>query len=157
MFESGQRIREEIHTLLDVLRDIAHGRYACVMEPGAILFEAPEAEGNEIMTLRRLLELHAPAIFALPAAMEAEGPGPEADPFEGWDHDELLLVFINGRVAVAIACPQAEANREALMKPLRALIDRLFRYKESYRLDAAGRGLFFGRPKVDFVTIAHQS
>jgi hypothetical protein len=157
MFESAQRLTGEIQQLLEVLRTLAHGRYACLMEPGAILFETPEPEGNEIMTLRRLLDLHAKAIFALPAAMESEGAGPEADPFEGWSHDELLLAFINGRVALVIACPDAEGVREPLMKPLRALVDRLFRYKETWRFDPAGRGLFFGRPRIDFVTVQHQT
>jgi hypothetical protein len=156
VFESSRRLKEEIQGLLGAVCHLAHGSYACIMEPGVILFESPEEpEGREIMKLRRLLEVGGAAIFKLPAQMaEESGPGPESDPFEGWEQDDLLLVFVNGRVALAIVCPDAEGPREDLMKPLRALVDRLLRYKETYRFDPKGRGLFVGRPKLDFVTIA---
>src|SRR5688572_27817029 len=154
MFESARRLKEEIEGLLGAVRGIAEGRYACIMEPGVVLFETPEAEGRERATLRRLLEVGAADIFALPEQMAAEGgPGPAADPFEGWDHDEILLIFVNGRVAVVVACADAEGSRDEVMKPLQALVDRLLRYKEVYRFDAKGRGVFLGRPRLDFVTI----
>jgi hypothetical protein len=155
MFQSKARLTEDIETLLGAMRELAGARYVCLMEPGKILFETPEPEGNEVMTLRRLLELQGAAIFALPAAMAGEGEGPSEDPFEGWEHDEILLAFVNGKVGIAIACASAEAAREPIMKPLKILVDRLFRYNESWRLTEKGRGLFFGRPKLDFVTIAH--
>jgi hypothetical protein len=156
MFDSPRRLEEQIAGLLETIRAVADGRYACIMEPGTIHFESPEPEGNEIMTLRRLLDLGAARIFTLPEQMADDlGPGPESDPFEGWDHDELLLAFVNGRVAVVVACPDAEAARGAILDPLRALVDRLLRWKGAYRLDARGRGLLFGRPKLDFVTIGH--
>ena len=46
-----------------------------------------------------------------------------------------------------------EGSRDEVMKPLQALVDRLLRYKEVYRFDAKGRGVFLGRPRLDFVTI----
>src|SRR5687767_10989182 len=119
MFQSRQRVAEDIETLLAAIHDAAGARYVCLMEPGTILFETPEPEGNEVMTLRRLLELQGAAIFALPAAMSDEGgPGPSEDPFEGWEHDELLLAFVNGKVALVVACASAEAAREPILKPL---------------------------------------
>jgi hypothetical protein len=154
MFESRARLKDDIERLIEAIRVAADGRYACVMEPGTILFETPEPEGREIATLRRLLDLHSTSIFALPAAMEREGAGPETDPFEGWEHDDLLLVFLNDRVALALACGDAEAGRAAIEKPLRILVDRLLRYNPAYRMDQRGRGFFAGRPKLDFVTIA---
>lgn len=155
MFESAGRLAQDIAALLEAIRVTAAGRYACVMDTNAILFETPEPEGREMTTLRRLLDLNLKAIFDLPAAMAREQAGPEADPFDGWEHDELLLVFLNGRVAIVLACPDAEGCRENIMQALTALVDRLLRYNESYRLSPKGRGLFFGRPKLDFVTIAH--
>jgi hypothetical protein len=155
MFDARGRAKEDIATLLEAIRATTGGRYVAVVDPaGAILFETPEPEGNEIATLRRLLDLHAKAIFGLPAAMAEEAPGPDADPFEGWEHDELLLVFLNRRVALVVASPHAEQAREAIDDPLRVLVDRLLRYEPAYRLNAKGGGLFFGRPQLDFVTIA---
>jgi hypothetical protein len=155
MFESRERVKEDIATLLEAIRLTGGGRYACLIDvTGAILFETPEPEGNEITTLRRLLDLHAKAIFALPAAMEAEGVGPASDPFEGWEHDELLLVFLNGRVGLVLAAPEADVARDKIDAPLRVMVDRLLRYDAAYRLNSEGSGLFFGRPKLEFVTIA---
>jgi hypothetical protein len=155
MFDSRGRAREDIATLLEAILVTAGGRYAALLDTtGAILFETPEPEGNEVATLRRLLDLHTKAIFALPAAMASAGPGPDADPFDGWEHDELLLVFLNRRVALVLASPSAERAREATDAPLRILVDRLLRFDPAYRLNTEGRGLFFGRPQLDFVTIA---
>jgi hypothetical protein len=155
LFDSHRRLREDVQGLIEAVRVAADGRYACVMEPGTILFETPEPEGQPIVTLHRLLEVNGTQIFALPGAMAAEGEGPAGDPFEGWDHDELCLAFLNGKVAVAIACPDAEAARDAAFKPLQILMDRLLRLENRYRVNARGRGFFFGRPKLDFVTIGH--
>ena len=91
MFESPRRLKEDIAKLLEAIRLSTSGRYACVMDPSTILFETPEPEGREITTLRRLLDLNAKSIFELPAAMAREDTGPAADPFEDWEHDELLL------------------------------------------------------------------
>jgi hypothetical protein len=153
VFESTRRLEEDVRGLIEAVRVAASGRYACVMEPGTIRYESPEPEGQPIATLRRLLELNGSAIFALPALMgDAAGEGPPEDPFDGWGHDELCLAFLNGKVAVVIACPDAEAGREAALKPLQILMDRLLRLQPAYRSE--GRGFFLGRPKLDFVTIA---
>jgi len=158
VFESSRRLKEDVQGLIEAVRVAASARYACVMEPGRILYESPEPEGQPIATLRRLLELNGAEVFALPGAMaQEEGPGPQADPFEGWEHDELCLAFLNGKVAVIIACPNAEAGREAATKALHILMDRLMRLEPRYRMDGRGRGFFFGQPKLDFVTVARRA
>ena len=105
MFESRERLADDIRRLLDAVRQEARGRYACLMEPGRILFEAPEPEEREEWALRRLLEERSAALFSLPRSMAGEGPA--EDLFEGWETDEFLLAFVNGRVALAVACPDA--------------------------------------------------
>ena len=150
MFESSQVLTREIADLLHGLRVEAEGRYAAVVEPKGILFEdAEEAEGGWM--LRRFLEQHAAALFGIPQAMA--GDGPSQDVFEDWTEDEFLLVFINGRVALIVACPSAESARQRTDAPLRALADRLLRYNERWRVDARGRGFFLGRPRLDLVVI----
>ncbi len=151
MFESGETLAREIRGLLEAIRGGAGGRYACVVEPKGIVFESPEPEGREVFALRRILEEKVAAFFAIPRRL-ASGE-PMDDVFAGWDHDELFLAFINERVAVVVACPEAEPLKEQAMKPLRALADRLFRWNETYRMDAKGRGFFFGSPKLDLVVI----
>jgi hypothetical protein len=151
VFESRERLADDIHRLLDAVRQEAGGRYVCLMEPGRILFESPEPETHEEWALRRLLEERSAALFSLPGSMAGEGP--TEDLLEGWEEDDFLLVFVNGRVAVAVACPDAEAVRDAVMRPLRALADRLFRYNETWRLDEKGRGFFLGRARLDVVVV----
>ena len=151
MFESSRRLSAEVLDLLEALRGLAGGRYACVVDPRGILFESPEPEEREEWALRRLLEERSAALFSLPGSMAGEGP-PE-DLFEGWEHDDFLLAFVNGRVALAVACPDAEAVRDAVMRPLRALADRLFRYNETWRLDEKGRGFFVGSARLDVVVV----
>ena len=137
--------------ILDAVRGLAQGRYACVVEPKGILFESPEPEGREAWALRRFLEEKCAALFAIPRAM-AEGTDLD-DAFEEWQQDEFLLAFINGRVALVVACPEAESLRERVFPLLKVLADRLFRYNETYRLDPEGRGLFIGRPRLDIVVV----
>lgn len=151
MFESRERLADDIHRLLDAVRQEAGGRYVCLMEPGRILFESPEPEAHEEWALRRLLEERSAALFSLPGSMAGEGPA--EDLLEGWEEDDFLLVFVNGRVALAVACPDAEAVRDAVMRPLRVLADRLFRYNETWRLDEKGRGFFLGRARLDVVVV----
>jgi hypothetical protein len=109
VFESRERLAEDILHLVDAVRQEAGGRYACLMEPGRILFESPEPEDQDGWTLRRLLEERSAALFSLPLSMADEGPS--EDLFEGWEKDDFLLAFVNGRVALAVACPDAEAVR----------------------------------------------
>lgn len=151
MFESTERLAGEIGELLDAIRGAAGSRYACLLEPKGILFERPEPDSREAWALRRLLEERSAALFGIPSSL-ASGEAME-DVFAGWDQDEFFLAFINGRVALVVACPEAESARERSMTALRALADRLLRYNETYRMDDAGRGFFFGRPKLDLVVI----
>jgi hypothetical protein len=154
VFESRERLADDICRLLDAVRQEAGGRYACLMEPGRILFESPEPEKREEWALRRLLEERSAVLFSLPASMAGEGPA--EDLLAGWEEDDFLLAFVNGRVALAVACPDAEGVREAVMRPLRALADRLFRYNETWRLDEKGRGFFVGRARLDVVVVGRQ-
>jgi hypothetical protein len=151
VFESSRRLSGEVAELLETLRGLAGGRYACVADPKGILFESPEPESREAFALRRFLEDRCSALFAIPKAMA----GGEAmdDAFEGWHEDEFFLAFVNGRVALVVACPDAESLRERAFPLLKVLADRLFRYNEAYRLDPEGRGLFFGRPRLDIVVV----
>jgi hypothetical protein len=152
MFESRDRLAEEIGGLLDALRTLGGGRYACLLEPkGRLPFESatPESEGHWM--LRRFLEQRIEALFRLPAAM-ASGE-PMEDVFADWEDDAFFLAFINGRVALVVACPDPEALKEQAERPLRALADRLFRYNTAFRLDEKGRGLFLGRARLDMIVI----
>lgn len=151
MFESRERLADDIRHLLDAVRQEARGRYACLMEPGRILFESPEPEERAEWALHRLLEERSAALFSLPKSMAGEGPA--EDLFEAWDGDDFLLAFVNGRVALAVACPDAEAVKDAIMRPLHALADRLFRYNETWRLDEKGRGFFVGSARLDVVVV----
>src|SRR5215470_10777864 len=114
MFESRQRLQADIVRFLDVLREMGGGRYACLMEPDGILFESQPEEAEQGWMLRQFLKDKAAALFTLPAAMD-EG-GPSEDLFADWSQDEFLLAFINRRVAVVVACPEAEPLREEAMR-----------------------------------------
>ena len=152
MFESSRRLSGEVVEILEAIRGLAEGRYACVVEPKGILFESPEPEGREAWALRRFLEDKCAALFAIPRAM-ADGTDLD-DAFEEWQQDEFLLAFINGRVALVVACPEAESLRERSFPLLKALADRLFRYNETWRLDERGRGFFVGSARLDVVVIS---
>jgi len=153
MFESSRRLREDIDALLGAVCHATDGRYACLFEPGRILVETPAAEGD-LPRLRGLIEANGPAIFDLPATV-ADESAPAADPFDGWTGDELCLVVVNGKVALLVACPDAEDAREAMTKPLRVLVDRLLRLDSRYRRGGRG-GFFFGSPRLDFVIIGQE-
>ena len=157
MFESSRRLSAEVLELLEAVRGLGGGRYACVVEPKGIVFENPEPEDREAWALRRFLEEKCAALFAIPKAL-ADGTAME-DAFEDWQKDEFFLAFINGRVALVVACAEAEALRTQALPLLKVLADRLFRFNETYRLDPEGRGLFFGRPRLDIVVVggAHEN
>src|SRR5262245_32487522 len=139
MFESTRVLAGEIADLLHAVRVESEGRYAAIVEAKAILFEdTEEADGGWM--LRRFLEQRTAALFEIPQALAGEGPS--QDVFEDWTEDEFLLVFVNGRVALIVACPSAESAKQRTDAPLRALVDRLLRYNETWRVDARGRGLF---------------
>jgi hypothetical protein len=152
MFESRDRLEEEIGGLLDAFRTLGGGRYACLLEPkGRLLFESAEPRSEGHWMLRRFLEQRTEALFRLPSAM-ASGEAME-DVFADWEDDAFFLAFINGRVALLVACPDPEALKEQAERPLRALADRLFRYNAAFRLDEKGRGIFFGRARLDMIVV----
>jgi hypothetical protein len=151
VFESSRRLPGEVVEVLEAIRGLAGGRYACLVEPRGIVFESPEPEGREAWALRRFLEEKCAALFSIPKAM-AEGTDLD-DAFAEWHQDEFLLAFLNGRVALVVACPDAEPLRERAFPLLKVLAERLFRYNETYRLDPEGRGLFIGRPRLDIVVV----
>lgn len=150
MFESHERLAADIRRLLEALRELGEGRYACIVEPGRVLFESPHPPGPESAGLRRLLSARRPALFALPDHMEAEGPG--EDVFAG-EPGEFLVAVLNGRVALVVACADAHALERDAERALHALADRLIRYDQGYALDRHGRGLFFGSPRLDVVVV----
>lgn len=154
MFESRERAGEDIQRLLEGIRHEGEGRYACLLDRRALLFEAGEADDAEIVALKAILDRRREALFKIPASMAPDGPALDEDVFAGWEHDDLLLVFVNERVVMVVACPDAEALKAQVDRPLKALVDRLFRFDATYRLDAQGSGLLFGRAKVDTIVIA---
>lgn len=155
MFESHKRLREEIVRLLEVLREIGYGRYACLIEPSGIVLDTEPEGAEQGWMLRQFLKDKSTALFTLPEAMDAGGPA--EDVFADWSEDEFFLAFINRRVAVVVACAAAERLRETAMRPLRALADRLLRYNQAWRLGPQGRGGFFvGRAQLDMVVIGRE-
>ena len=151
MFESRERLREEIELLLGAIREQGRGRYACLLDARQVLFESAEPGESGLWALRQLFDRKREALLGIPGRLAREER--MDDIFAGWDDDEFFLAVVNGRVALAVVCPEAEPLREATREPLTALVDRLFRYDERYRLDLQGRGFFFGRPKLDLVVI----
>jgi hypothetical protein len=151
VFESPRRLEEDIERLLGALREAASARDALLVEPSGVLFASAADEGAAGWTARRFLEPRLVRLFSLPASLE--GAGPAEDVFEGWDDDEILLAFLNGRIALVLLCPDAEGARGAVVRPFAALADRLLRWRPALRVDERGRGLFFGRPRVDWVVI----
>jgi hypothetical protein len=152
MFESRARLAGDLRTLLVALRRQTGGRYACVLEPAGVLFESPEpGEEGADPALRAFLERSRPQVFAIPAAMA--GQAPMDDAFETWQDDEFLLAFVNGRVAVVVACADAERARGEAFDVLKVMADRLLRFDAKYRLDEKGRGLFLGRARIDVIAV----
>ncbi len=151
MFESKEKLALEIGDLLESLRRAGDGRYACLLDTKGMLFEAPKQPIEGTWPIRKLLRDRGVRLFEIPRAMEEETPF--EDHFASCHEDDFFLAFINRRVALVIACADAEPLQQKLMRPLKALADRLFRYDETYRLDDKGGGLFFGNPKLDMVVI----
>jgi hypothetical protein len=71
----------------------------------------------------------------------------------GEEEHEFYMAFLNGRVGLLVACPDAEDLKARADEPVRALADRLLRYNAAWRLDEKGRGLFFGQPRLDVVVV----
>jgi hypothetical protein len=155
VFESQGRLAEDVRRLLRALREIGAGRYACLLEPRGILFEDADPEGTAPWPLRRFLEQRTGVLFAIPGALHS---GAEMeDTFADWEEDGFLLVFVNGRVGIVVACPDPARLEKEGQKVLKVLVDRLIRYNSAWRADERGRGFFFSRPRLDTVVVGRQA
>jgi hypothetical protein len=155
MFESEARLREDVVGLLATIREAAEARYACVVDASGVRFQVAEPE-DATWPSRQFLEQRLGSLFSIPRALAADGP--IEDVFAEWESpagvtDEFFLAFVNRKVGLVVVCPDAERVREELRKPLEVLADRLLRLNASWRVDEKGRGLFFGRPRLDLVVI----
>jgi hypothetical protein len=155
MFESDAKLREDVLGLLASIRETAEARYAGVVDRTGVLFESAEPEDGTWPS-RQYLEGRLGRLFSIPQALAAETP--IEDVFDEWQspvglEDEFLLAFVNGKVGLVVVCPDAERLRDELRRPLQVLADRLLRLNASWRIDEKGRGLFFGRPRLDLVVI----
>ncbi len=150
MFESSEKLTDEIARLLEVIRDLAQARYACVIEPTATVFECADGESGAVSGLRDFLDRRRGELLALPGRLLAE------EPFEDLfanSEDGFFLAVLNGRVALVLACPEPATVEVRVDKPLRILADRLLRLRQSYRIDEKGFGFLFGSPRLDTVVI----
>jgi hypothetical protein len=163
MFQSKEKLQEDARSLLEALLRLGEGRYAALFDAKGVLIESPDdskegarprdserhPEGQWV--LRRLVQARAEALFRLPAALHG---GQEMDDlFADWESDEFFLAFLNGKVGLLVACPDAQRLQDQSGKLLKVLADRLLRLNPAWRLDEKGRGLFFGSPRLDTVVI----
>lgn len=151
MFEPRARLEDNLLDVMAAILGLGGGRYSCLVEKGGIVLEFPEPEEGPVQALRRVIEARPAAILGLAAALA--GGGDMEDAFSGWEDDEFLVAVLNERVALVVACPDAEALKAVADPPLGALVDALMRWKSSYRFDAQGRGLFVGRPRLDVIVV----
>ena len=115
------------------------------------MVESPEPPDGRAFALRQLIDDRRPAILAIPQAL-ADDTATE-DAFADWHEDEFLLAILNQRVALIVACADAEALKESAAPLWPVWADRVLRYDERYRVDPKGRGLLFGSPRLDLVVI----
>ena len=155
MFEAKERLEENLLDLMAAILDLGDGRYACLIERSGIVLETPEPEEGPVLALRRVIEARAASILGLATALAAGGDMEDA--FSDCADDEFLVAVLNERVALVVACPDAEALKGKVDPPLRALVDRLLRWKSSYRFDAQGRGLFVARPRLDLIVVGRHA
>lgn len=151
IFESRAALRESLRETVEAVRALGSGRYACVLDAGGIVLESPEPEDGRLYGLRQLVEERRTAILKIPQALAEEAPF--EDVFEEWHEDEFLLAFLNGRVALIVACADAESLKVDATPLWPVWADRVLRYDERYRIDNRGRGLLFGSPRLDLVVI----
>jgi hypothetical protein len=152
IFENRAALRAALLETVEAIRAAGQGRYACVIDAGGIVLESPaEPEDGRAFALRQLVEERRAAILALPEAMAGEGP--TEDLFADWHEDQFLLGLLNQRVAVLVACPDAEALKERAGPLWPVWADRVLRLDERYRIDPRGRGLLLARPRLDVVVI----
>jgi len=152
MFESSGRLHEEVSGLVEALRTLAEGRYAALFDRKGLLLETPQGGERGGWALRGFVQKNAEALFRIPAALHDPDQSMD-DPFEDWTDDEFFLAFVNGRVGLVVACPDAKRVEEDSPELLRALVDRLLRLNPGWRTDEKGRGIFVGRPRLDTVAI----
>ena len=163
VFESRGRLQEDAQRLLDALRELGEGRYAALFDSKGVLLESPlhTSEGPS-WDLRLFVQSRAEALLRVPEVLhgpaatgdDRSGGGEETrDLFEDLESDEFFLAFLNGRVGILVACPDAQRLEDESGKLLKILADRLLRLNAVWRLDEKGRGLFFGSPRLDTVVI----
>ncbi len=148
MFESTDKIREDVLGLLAALRTLAGGRYAAIFEAKGIVLESPTT-GDRV--LRRFIEAHARDLLQIPAALH--GDAEMQDHFADWAREQFFLAFVNGKVGVLAVCAEAKQVEQESGPLLKALVDRLLRWNPTWRLDQRGRGFLAGRPRLDTVAI----
>ena len=136
VFEAKDRLEENLLDLMAAILDLGDGRYACLVERSGIVLETPEPEDGPVAALRRVIEARAASILGLAAALA--GGGDMEDAFSGWADDEFLVAVLNERVALVVACPDAEALKADVDPPLRVLVDRLLRWKRGLSPRRAG-------------------
>jgi len=151
VFEAREKLEENLLDLMAAIVAMGDGRYACLVEKSGIVLETPEPEAGPDHALRRVIEARAASILGLASALGAGGEMEDA--FSGWADDEFLVAVLNERVALVVACPDAEGLKGQVDPPLRVLVDRLLRWKAAYRIDARGRGLFVARPRLDLIVV----
>lgn len=152
MLDSSGTVAAQITTLLDVLRRLGGGRYACLADAQRVHFESRDGEAGD---LRGYLETRTAALFRLPASLAGSEAGPGEDVFADWDGpDGFLVAFINRRVAAVVACPAPEELQQEAFEPLRALADRVFQWNPSARGDGGPLSLFVNRPRLDLVVVS---
>ena len=151
IFESRSALRQGLLEAVDAIRTLGNGRYACVVDASAIVLESPEPEDGRSFALRQIIEERRAAIFAIPQTLADDRP--MEDVFADWHEDEFLLAFLNQRVALVVACPDAEALKESAAALWPVWADRVLRLDERYRIDPKGRGLLFGSPRLDLGVI----
>jgi len=137
--------------MLDALRELAAGRYAAVFDAKQVVAESPSRTDEGEWTLRRLLQSQAGPLLQVPRALESGEP--IADVFADFGDEEFLLTVVNCKLGVLVACADAAKLREDAARLLPALVDRLLRLENRWRVDERGRGLFWGSPRLDTVVI----
>ena len=158
MFESEARLREDVIGLLATIREAAEARYACVVERSGVRFEIAEPT-EATWPSRQFLEARLAKLFSIPQALADDVP--IEDVFAEWES----LAGSGGRVPSRVRQRQGRPRRglpgsretaRRARKPLEVLADRLLRLNSAWRVDEKGRGLFFGRPRLDLVVIGGQ-
>ena len=153
MFESHEKLGGEIRKLLGALRGLGGGRYACLLEPKGVALRGRRLPRTPPPgTCAASSRSDAEALFAIPRALASDGEIGE-DVFASWEDDGFFLVFVNGRVAVVVACPDPATLEKESGRVLKVLVDRLIRYNTAWRADEKGRGLFFSQPRLDTVVV----